>query len=350
VKQRNKGVIILLLMFVIAITGCGANNAGSGAAENSSAAGAANTAAATTETEAAGQNGAQELTEITVAMTASGIAYGPMYLAQEEDIWAKYGLKVNLVSLDVSAITAGLITGQVPIAFSGANVVDAAIKSENVKVGGTIGSVPYMLYAKGIDSIDQLKGKVVGASAPGGNNEYAMLTMLRSAGLTPGEDVEVLYVGASILPTISEGKVAAGLLVPPMSFQAEEMGLTKLATLSELDGIQGDYMIGGVNVPFAEKNPGVVENFFKAYAEASKLTQTEKEKTMAALSTWTKVTDTDSLDRAYEYFKEYWPTDFHVPEEEVQFLLDELGGSTNPDAKNVKPADIIVDQYADAVQ
>ncbi|GGG06545.1 ABC transporter substrate-binding protein [Paenibacillus abyssi] len=348
-KNRQKSALLLLLVIMMVLAGCG--NGGSGASsgtEVAASAEASGTNSGNAQTEEAAAS--RELTEVTVAMTASGIAYGPMYLAQEQDIWAKYGLKVNLVSLDVAAITAGLITGQVPIAFSGANVVDAAVKSDKVKIGGTIGSVPYMLYAKGVGSLEDLKGKVVGASAPGGNNEYAMITLLQSIGLAPGKDVEVLYVGASILPTISEGKVAAGLLVPPMSFQAEKMGLTNLATLSDIEGIQGTYMVGGVHQPFAEKNPQVIENFFKAYKEASLLTQTEKEATLDALEKWTKVTDREALDGAYEYFKSHWPTEFQVPESEIEFLLNQLAATTNPDAKNVKAADIIDNSYADAVE
>jgi ABC-type nitrate/sulfonate/bicarbonate transport system substrate-binding protein len=288
------------------------------------------------------------LKEITVAITASGIAYGPMYLAQEENIWAKYGLKVNLVSFDPTALIAGLIKGEVQIAFSGANVVDAAIKSSNVKVGGTIGTVPFMLYAKNGSKIEDLRGKVVGVSAPGGNNEYSMLTVLRSAGLVPGKDVEILMVGSNILPTISEGKVEAGLLVPPMSFEADKMGLKKLATLSQIKNIQGDYMVGGFNTAYAAKNPEVVSSFYKAYLEASQLTRTEKEKTKAALSKYTKVTDPTSLEEAYKYFVDFWPKDMHIPQTEIQFLLDQLGATTNPNAKKVKPADVIDNQYADA--
>jgi hypothetical protein len=38
----------------------------------------------------------------------------------------------------------------------------------------------------------------------------------------------------------------------------------------------------------------------------------------------------------------------HIPQTEIQFLLDQLGATTNPNAKKVKPADVIDNQYADA--
>ncbi|MDF9839759.1 MULTISPECIES: ABC transporter substrate-binding protein [unclassified Paenibacillus] len=338
-KRKFSGRRWLILMFVsgIALTGCGANN-------NSAGSGAAPASASAVPAES------QELTEVTVAIAASGIAYGPMYLAQEENMWADYGLKVKLVSLDVAATTAGVITGDVPIAFGGGNVVDAAVKSDKVKLVGTIGSIPFMLYAKNIDKLEDLKGKVVGVSAPGSNPEYAVLTLTESLGLEPRKDVPILYIGNTGLAAVSEGKVEATLLVPPMSFQADEMGLHNLATMSDLEGIKGLYMVGAVHRPYAEEHPEVIENFYKAYAAASERAKTDKEATLSALSTWTKVTDQDALDRAYEYFKSYWPTDLHVPESEIQFLLDELASTTNPAAKNVKPADILDNSYVDAAQ
>ncbi|GGG06582.1 ABC transporter substrate-binding protein [Paenibacillus abyssi] len=338
--QKNKFAYLFLIVILIALSGCGGGSTSNTVTGTGAEAGAG----------AAEEPADQELEEVTVAIAASGIAYGPMYLAQEENIWAKYGLKVNLSSMDVAAATAGVITGDVPIAFGGANVVDAAVKTDKVKLTGTIGSIPFMLYAKNIDKVEDLKGKVVGVSAPGSNPEYAILTLVRSIGMEPRKDVEILYIGNTGLAAISEGKVEASLLVPPMSFQADDMGLKKVATMSELDGIKGLYMIGAVHQPYAEKNPEVIENFYKAYAEASSLAKTEKEATMEALSKWTKVTDMEALDGAYEYFKAYWPTDLHVPESEIQFLLDELAATTNPAAKDVNPEDILDNRYADAVE
>ncbi|MCY9692654.1 ABC transporter substrate-binding protein [Paenibacillus alginolyticus] len=333
---RIKGTFLFLFITAIALTGCGLNNKSvdSGAGTNTSGT----------------QPKDQPLKEVTVGITASGIVYGPMYVAMEKNIFKKYGLKVNLVSLDSAATTAGVISGDVPIAFSGGNIVDAALKSDKVKVIGTIGTIPYTLYTKNITKVEELKGKVIGVSSAGGNNENAALSLIRAIGLQPGKDVKILYVGTNILPTISEGKVEAGILVPPMTVQADQMGLKKVATLTDIKGIQGTYMVGGVNQPFAEKNPQVVESFFKAYAEASKLTQTEKEATKAALGKYTKVTDDSALDASYEYFKSFWPTDFHIPENEIKFLLEQLAATTNPAAKTKKPADIMDQHYVDAIK
>jgi NitT/TauT family transport system substrate-binding protein len=206
--MKIKSVLFFFLATLIVLAGCG-NKASSGSEAVPTAA-----------------SGGKKLKEVTVATSSSGIAYGAIYLAQEENIWEKYGLKVNLISMDSSAFPAAVISGDVPIVNgSGSGIINAAIKTGGkVKVSGTLGTVPFMLYAgKDVKKLEDMKGKIIGA-APGSSSEYAAITLLKSVGLTLGKDVNALQViGGDTLLSISQGKIDAGFIVPPMSVQADKM-------------------------------------------------------------------------------------------------------------------------------
>jgi ABC-type nitrate/sulfonate/bicarbonate transport system substrate-binding protein len=199
--------------------------------------------------------------------------------------------------------------------------------------------------------LEELKGKTVGSTTAGGANDYVARTMIRSIGMKLGTDVKILYAGGSgpILASLTEGSIDAGLLTPPTTYQAEKLGLKKVAYLNALDGVRGKFGVMGVHMPYAQKNPQVIENYLKVYSEASKLLKTDKAAANAVIGKYTKITDEKVLDASYEAYKDLWPIDFHIPDSEVQFLLDELA-ATNPQAKTTKPSDVVNNRYADAVK
>ncbi len=336
---------MFLFVMLIALTGCGKDN-------NSSASGAGvNTSKPTGAQQADAKPKDQPLQELTVATVGDTAVFGPIYYALEKDIWAKYGLKVKRVSLDAGASVAALISGDAHIVLAGPNIVDSALKTDKVRVIGTYGQIALSLYAKNINKLEEVKGKTIGATSPGGAIDYVARTMIRAIGMQQGKDVKVLYTGSNQanLAAISEGKIEAGVISPPTTIQAEQMGLKNVANLNEVKGVLGLYGVMGVNQPYAEKNPQAIENFMKAYAEASKLMRTDKEASKAAIEKYTKSTDEKTLDVSYEAYKNLWPTDLHIPDNEVQFILDELS-EKNPAAKTKKPADVVNKRFADAVK
>jgi ABC-type nitrate/sulfonate/bicarbonate transport system substrate-binding protein len=329
------------------LAGCGSGkSAGTGSAP--AAAPASSTSSAKT---AESKSTDIALQELTIATVSSSGQSAPIYYAIEKDMFTKAGIKLNNVTLDPAASVAALISGDAQIVHAGPNVVDAAIKTDRVKVIGTYGELPMWVYSKNLTKLQDLKGKTIASTTPGGAVDYVIRTMIRSLGMEPDKDVKMLYAGngAGVLAALSEGKVDAGLLIPPQTNQADEMGLKGVAYLNKMQGVRGQFGVMGVNQSYAQKNPKVIENYMKVYVEASKLLRKDKEAANAVVSKYTKITDTKILDASYEAYKELWPIDLHIPGSEVQFLLDELS-STNPKAKSTKPTDVMDNRYADSVK
>jgi ABC-type nitrate/sulfonate/bicarbonate transport system substrate-binding protein len=341
-KQAAYLFICILLIFA---AGCGStSNTTPGIASGASG-------AASSVKPAESPPADKPLVEMTIATVGASGQSAPIYYAMENGMFTKSGIKLNMVTLDPAASVAALISGDAQIVHAGPNVVDAAIKTDRVRVIGTYGELPYMLYAKNISKLEELKGKTVGSTTAGGANDYVARTMVRTLGLKLGTDVKILYVGGSgpIIASLNEGNIDAGLLTPPTTYQAEQLGLKQVAFLNAIDGVRGKFGVMGVHQPYAQKNPQVIENYLKVYSEASQLLRTNKAAANAITGKYAMITDEKVLDASYEAYKDLWPTDFHIPETEVQFLLDELS-VTNPQAKTTKPSDVVDNRYADAVK
>src|ERR1700752_5316782 len=81
-----------------------------------------------------------------------------------------------------------------------------------------------------INSMQDLKGKVVGVSGIGGSTDFATRVALREAGLVPDKDVAIRGVGgaAETVAAMRARVVHAGTLSPPSSFVAEKAGFKML--------------------------------------------------------------------------------------------------------------------------
>ncbi|GGF93409.1 ABC transporter substrate-binding protein [Paenibacillus abyssi] len=351
-KKGFKKSYLFLFIVLIILAGCGDASPAANTGASSGSTGTSGAAGGNSTDDGANEVPA-ELVEMTIATVGQSVQSGPIYYAMENNLWEKYGLKVKMVNLDPAASVAALISGSAHIIHAGPNIVDAAIKTDKVKVIGTYGELPMWLYSKEITSLADLKGKTIGSTTPGGAVDYVTKTMIRSAGLEVGKDVEILYAGngAAVLATLSEGKVDAGLLLPPNNFQGDNLGLKNITYANDIAEVKGKYGVMGVHHPFAEKYPEAVESYMKGFVEASKLLRTDVEGAKAAIGKHTNLTGDKVLDQSYDIYVEndLWPTDLHIPESEIEFLLEELV-VTNPAASSTKPADVMENRYADAVE
>jgi ABC-type nitrate/sulfonate/bicarbonate transport system substrate-binding protein len=98
-----------------------------------------------------------------------------------------------------------------------------------------------------INSLQDLKGKVVGVSGIGGSTDFATRLALREAGLIPDTDVAIRGVGGvpETVAALRAKVVQAGTLSPPSSFVALKAGFKILFDMTRL-GV--DYVSSGLGV------------------------------------------------------------------------------------------------------
>ncbi|QYF99386.1 ABC transporter substrate-binding protein [Microbacterium sp. PAMC21962] len=140
--------------------------------------------------------------DVVVTGLASLIHSAPFFIAEAEGFYEEENLQLEHIQfpggLDaVRGVESGIglgTTSTIPVFIAAQSGLDVKIIG-NVY---TAASVDFITVADSpINTIEDVRGKTVGVSAPGSNSTYFAERTLREAGLTPGVDVELVAVGSA---------------------------------------------------------------------------------------------------------------------------------------------------------
>ena len=182
----------------------------------------------------------KKLDPFTISYASVSGTRGPLWIAQDLGLFAKYGLDVNLVYIASGVISVNaLLSGSVDIiAASGSSVVSAAARGAPHVIIASLGHIAYKLVAlPSITTVQGLKGKIIGSSRIGAGTDYALKRLLPKLGLTPGKDVQLIPTGISEsdrrLLMMLQGKIDATLATEDNLLQLGARG-AKLSVLADL--------------------------------------------------------------------------------------------------------------------
>lgn len=145
----------------------------------------------------------------------------PILIGVDFGFFAAQGLEVKPVFIRGGATAiAALIGGDVDSTFAAAVPTVRAIAqgAPLIIVGGIQPYIDYTLIGgKGITTVNDLKGKIVGVTGPGGFAEYASVEGLAKKGLVRDRDYKILY-GVGNSPSRAQALEAGRIHASPFSF------------------------------------------------------------------------------------------------------------------------------------
>jgi NitT/TauT family transport system substrate-binding protein len=145
----------------------------------------------------------------------------PIVIAQDFGFFAAEGLEVKTVFIRGGPTAmAALVGGGVDYTFvAGVAAVRAIVQSAPMTI--ISGIQPYMDYtligARGMTGVNDLKGKVVGVTGPGGVAEFASVEGLAKKGLVRDRDYKILY-GVGNSPARAQALETGKIHASPFSF------------------------------------------------------------------------------------------------------------------------------------
>ncbi len=302
----RKTLAVLVAVFAVIVTACG-GGAGGGTAATSAPATPAQAAASPPKTPL------PCCTKIAVAFSNITGDDMTVWVTFEAGIFKQNGLEVDLQSINGGAQTiAALVANQVQFAaVGGGDMLGAVAGGGDMVVVGQLAPVyPYHLFvAKGINTINDLKGKKVGISNPGGSSDIATRDALIRNGLDPDKDVNLVSVGshANRTAALLAGGIDAGLDDPPEDASLVKAGFTALLDLaSQKIPASNTGMI--VQRSYLTANKDVVQAFVDSMVQGIAYANKNHDFTIGVLKKYFKSDDTASLENAYTFFlKEVTP-------------------------------------------
>lgn len=180
------------------------------------------------------------LTPVRLCYSSGSGTQLPLMYAKEKGLFTKHGLEADLSLIDGgSNAAAALVSGAVDVCILGAsNVINVAAAGEDlVIIGGLVNTMPFVLMVRPeIKAVEDLRGRALAISSPGGSSDLATRAMLKKMGLEPDKEVALVSIGNQTenLAAMETGAVVGTLVSVPQTVKAEEQGFHGLVDAADL--------------------------------------------------------------------------------------------------------------------
>ena len=291
------------------------------------------------------ENPAPAQEKIRVAWAGASPANSPIWVVQEKGLLKKQGLNAEVISITASPIAAqALLAGELDvIVTSVTTLVSARLAGADVVM--ILGMVPtfvdHIISLSSITSVEQLKGKTGGVNRLGSTSDLGLRLALRKLGVDPERDAKIISTGGNPerFAALAKGLTQFTIMPEPFVREAEKLGFRNL-----LD-------IGSLKIPFwwnavltreailKTKRP-VMAKFSRAMTESLHFLKTEREASKAIFSKNLRITDPESLERAYRAYSAVFPEAPYPTPDGVKTMLDDLA-PRNPKAAAADPKSFV---------
>ncbi|HEX2225666.1 MAG TPA: ABC transporter substrate-binding protein [Candidatus Binatia bacterium] len=256
---------------------------------------------------------AQTREKIRVALGSISVNSSVIPIGAQHGLFAKHGV-------DIEPIYFG--GGMNSIAALTSNSVQLLAAGSTATVGARLGGIDITMLAVQSNKLDysvlvapenktpqDLKGKIVTGTRTGASADTALRLYLQRHGLVPDKDVVFISVADSQqgrFNALVRGVVAGTVLPPPYSTVAKQQGFRELADLRKTDIEYAGTSIAGIG-SYIKTHQAALEAFLKGYIESLHFFRTQKEKALAGIAKYMRISDRARAEEGYEYYVDMMP-------------------------------------------
>jgi ABC-type nitrate/sulfonate/bicarbonate transport system substrate-binding protein len=298
---------------------------------------------------------AASLDSITVGYSSFSGAYGPLWIAVEEQLGRKHGLELKAIYAGRIRPQQLLATGEVPfVVATGTGALSSHILGvkDQVIILTFVNKVDSAIFSKAeIKSPEELRGKTIATGRPGAFADTMVRYILRAKlGLAPDREVKLLPMGEAALtfPALEKGIVEAASLTMPYTLIARKMGFRELVDYDKM-GVVYPYNTVTTLRQTPAKNLELTEKLLKSLIEGTHVFKTNKQKSLAVLKKYMRGAGDDILGDTYEVTKAGLET-VPTPSLEVIKTALEILSYQYPQAKQTDPNPIIDPSYVKKIE
>src|SRR5512145_1328148 len=232
---------------------------------------------------------------VRINWTAVTGAQSGMFMAQQEGLFKKHGLDVELIHIPSSSRgIQAILAGEIAFSFmDGSNAAQANMKGAHLAlVAGATNRQVFSLMAKPeFKRITDLKGKKIGITRVGSSTHTSALYALGSAGLrTADYQLLPLLEVPNIFTALSAGQIDAGVMSPPTNARAKKAGFVELMNIAK-EGPEFVSVAIGTSRSYIKANEDVVRRVVRAYAEGIQAFKNNKAASLRMIERQLKVSD-----------------------------------------------------------
>jgi ABC-type nitrate/sulfonate/bicarbonate transport system substrate-binding protein len=277
---------------------------------------------------------------IRFGLPSLALSYMPMYIADEQGIFAQHGLRAEFTIMETTIAPAAMDRGDADIAGSGTSAVDYALQGGDVRVFMRLfDQSPWTMISRAdIQSAADLRGQTIATSAS--TPKLFALEGVRHLGLVPNEDVHFIETGgtSASFTALLSGQIGAAVVTPPFDSKAKAQGYRELLFLGNLLGLP--YVDLPTSKANLDKRPGVIKDTIRSLFESMRWWRERPDDTVAAIATKFEVSPSEAKD-AYDTFTRIMTKTGDVDERSIRIYIETASqvSGARPDV----PIDTLVD-------
>jgi NitT/TauT family transport system substrate-binding protein len=288
---------------------------------------------------------APKLEKLVIGYPAPVASLGIIDVMRKGGLFRKNGLDVDLVYIQGSPIlTTAMVSGQVPMAFLGgaALVASAVGGADTVYLACGINALYWRFFTTSdIKTVADLKGKKLGVSTIGSQEDSVVRFILRERGLVPDRDFGVIAVGGAPtrLAALSKGVIQGSTFIPPQDIAAEKLGLNPLIDMSKL-GLYNPGSCFASTKTYVRTHRDTVMRVMKTFVEGLRYYRDNREFVLKVTADFAQNRDPDVLNPTYDVVTRFQDRVPYVNLKGIEFMLKTLE-ARDPRAKTFDPANVV---------
>ena len=248
-----------------------------------------------------------KLKPLHIALANNSVSMTAIYVAKHLGIFESYGYDARVLVLEPRAGLAALLAGELDFYTAIGSTARAALRGVPVRVGlVALNRSDFMLVAsKEIQTIEQIKGKLVGGYTPQGTVNVILAELLRRKGLR-ADEYKIINSGTARAAALMSGNVPVALVNSVETVKLVKQGFQVLARAADdLEMPQSGLgmSIGSIQAKREFLRPGV-----RAVLDAIRVIVNQKDKTAAVLMKQLALSQ-DEANFVYDAIRPGWALD-----------------------------------------
>jgi len=260
--------------------------------------------------------------------------------AKEKGYYREEGLEVQFILMNAVVASRALISRDVDFAsLSGAGLTAILAGAPLRFLFSSLNRPLLWLYARPeIRDVKELRGKRVGVSSIGSNDDFLMRELLKRRGLEADKDVALVGLGGPLgHAALRGGSVDAAVTVLPHNFRLEQDGFRELVPFIKQDWID----INGSAVTregLLQSDPVLVEKFVRGTLKGFLYYRDNRSGTIPVIARYLKIKE-DFAGKIYDVTRPVMTADGTVSEElqtkSLEPLIKRLGQREPPPLEKI---------------
>jgi ABC-type nitrate/sulfonate/bicarbonate transport system substrate-binding protein len=262
--------------------------------------------------------------KVRLGIQSNNIGFLPFHLAYHKGYYRELGIDLETIFMSTQAVNAAFVRGDIDYSAAINGIIQGVVRGNPAKIIACAVDRPLisLISRKEIRAAQDLKGKKIGGSTPGGTATLMADTALKHLGFQAGRDVTIVPLRENRLAALESGAVDAALLGVPENILAVDRGYNELLFVGDIVNFPQNAI--GASAKKIQDNPDEVYGMVRAALRALyfALEPRNRDEVINIIVKQWKLTDRRIATEMFRQFNRGMARDLMAKPEGMQLMID----------------------------